>query len=381
MVPDPFTITVDSTKLARDQQTLIATAQLLLGKPSEGAPAYVFGGEAAQYGAVPLPRLLIDAGDAGFQVMQPSANHIDLPRCAEDQAYAQWVQDVFAAAGIPLLSASVHMTSYNLLSATHHVRALAIIGEPDSLLQPAKLEELLLWRMAMTMIGAARLGIQALHLFWGLPGDQSPYNWPFGQQPAEMRKRFVAVMMRLLPLVEKLKLRLCHEIHFGTVALNADDYIQAWNECGKSPYMCLGFDPSHFWHGESWIIALDKLRAAGIKVALCHFKQAITIPGRPMLGYEIDDRLRGMMFGCLDSPGIVDMNLYAGQLTLPGTGLVEFWHGECDLPIPGYAEAEDPHWRVWDVLVRGVAFLQRILGSMHLAKGHFTDQMATKAPE
>lgn len=116
-----------------------------------------------------------------------------------------------------------------------------------------------------------------------------------------------------------------------------------------------------------------------MKVVVCHFKQTVLLDGRGELGFEHDDRARGMMFACLHSTsGIVDMNVYAGQLLRPGTGLSEFWHGQCNLPVPGYAEAEDPHWFTWDVLVRGVAYLQCILGGLHLPAGHFTEQMARK---
>jgi hypothetical protein len=379
-IPDPFTITVNAETLQQVQRELVTTAQQLLGKPSTGAPAYAFGGEGAQHGGTPLPQLLIKAGNANFLVMQPSGNHIDLARCAVDMRYCTWIKAVFAAARMPLLSVSVHMDAYFLMSATHVARAREILGGTDAALPDERLQELLLQRMALIMIGAARLGIQALHLFWGQPGNVPPYGWPFhpagGTNIREMRERFVAIMKRLLPLAEQLGIYLCHEIHFGTIAQNADDYITIWEMLGKPKHMVLGFDPSHFWCGEPWYIALDKLRRAGIKVILCHFKQAIILHGRAMLGYEHDDRLRGMMFVSLDSTGgFVDMNLYAGQLTLPGTGLAEFWHGQCDLPIPGYAEAEDPHWNTWDVLARGVEYLQRTVGRMHLAGAHFTAEM------
>ncbi len=378
-IPDPFDVTVDAAGLKGAQQNLITIAQGLLGKPSEGKPAYVFGGEGAQHGGQTLPQLLINAGDAGFDVMQPSGSHIDLARCATDSTYAIWVLAVHKAAKIPLLSVSVHMDAYFLMSAVHDPRARAILG-PDRQLSDAQIQLACQFRMALIIQGAARLGIQVLHLFWGQPGTVPPYGWPFhetgGANVERMRDEFVKWVKPLIELATKLGVYLCHEIHFGTIALNADDYITIWEKLGKPKHFALGFDPSHFWHGEPWYIALDKLRRAGILVIVCHFKQTLLLPGRPMLGYEADDRLRGMMFGSLDSQlGMVDMNLYAGQLTLPGTGLVDFWHGQCDLPIPGYAEAEDPHWETWGVLVRGVQFLQRTIGPMHLAKKHFTAEM------
>jgi len=379
-IPDPFNIKVDAAGLATAQKALVEAAQKVLGKMSDGGrPAYAFGGEGAQHGGKPLPQLLIDAGNAGFDVMQPSANHIDLARCAVDAAYCAWVKAVHTAAGIPLLSVSVHMDAYLLMAAIHDPRAREILGE-DPKLTDEQLRTVLLHKMALILIGAARLGIRALHLFWGQPGSVPLYGWPFhpagGTNVKAMRALFVQIMKPLVRLAEQLGIFLCDEIHFGTIATNADDYIAVWEELGKPACLVLGFDPSHFWHGETWWQALDKLRKAGIKVILCHFKQTVLLAGRPMLSYQVDDRLRGMFFAQLASTsGIVDMNAYAGQLTIPGTGLVEFWHGVCNLPIPGYAEAEDPHWATWPVLVSGVHYLQGLLGTMCLPTQHFTAEM------
>ncbi|HLD32211.1 MAG TPA: hypothetical protein VJB10_01325, partial [Candidatus Peribacteraceae bacterium] len=129
-IPDPFNIKVDAAGLATAQKALVEAAQKVLGKMSDGGrPAYAFGGEGAQHGGKPLPQLLIDAGNAGFDVMQPSANHIDLARCAVDAAYCAWVKAVHTAAGIPLLSVSVHMDAYLLMAAIHDPRAREILGE------------------------------------------------------------------------------------------------------------------------------------------------------------------------------------------------------------------------------------------------------------
>lgn len=379
-IPDPFDINVDAAGLKAAQKSLITEAQRILGKVSEGKPAYVFGGEGAQHGGTALPQLLINAGDAGFDVMQPSGNHIDLARCARDAAYAAWVLAVHKAANIPLLSVSVHMDAYFDLSALHSKRARAIQQGEGEFVDDEQLQQLLHHRMAEIIVGAARLGIQVLHLFWGQPGEVPAYGWPFhepgGANVQRMRELFVQLVKPLVELAAKVGIYLCHEIHYGTIAMNAGDLIKVWEMMGKPANFCVGFDPSHFWHGEQWWNALDKLVDAGMKVYVCHFKQAVLLDGRAKLGYEADDRFRGMMFSVLDaSQGIVDMNLYAGQLTLKGVGLAEFWHGQCDLPIPGYAEAEDPHWNTWDVLVRGVGYLQRILGGMHLPKAHFTAEM------
>ena len=223
-IPDPFDLKVDVNGLGIAQETLIATAQTLLGKISDGKPAYVFGGEGAQHGGKPLPKLLIDAGNEGFSVMQPSGNHIDLARCATDASYAAWVLAVHKAANIPLLSVSVHMDAYFLMSAVHNKRARAISGADDKLSRE-QLQTILLYRMAAIIVGAARLGIQVLHLFWGQPGEVPAYGWPFhepnGANVTRMRQRFVKLMKPLLKVAEQLGVYLCHEIHFGTIALNS----------------------------------------------------------------------------------------------------------------------------------------------------------------
>lgn len=383
-IPDPFDIKVNAAGLKARQMGLITIAQGVLGKASDnGKPAYVFGGEGAQHGGKLLPQLLIDAGNAGFDVMQPSGNpnHIDFARCADDAAYAAWVRAVHKAANIPLLSGSVHMDAYLFLATIYDNRARDIARPPGDLTDE-QIQKMLQYRMAKVIIGAARLGVRVLHLFWGQAGQVPPYGWPFheedGKNIQRMRQRTADLLRPLVELAAKLGIYLCHEIHFGTIAMNAEDMIAIWELLGRPWNFVLGFDPSHFWHGETWVQALDKLRKAGIRVIVCHFKQTILVPGRPQLSYQSDDRLRGMMFSRLNaSSGIVDMNLYAGQLLLPGTGLAEFWHGECDLPIPGYAEAEDPHWNTWDVLVDGVQFLQTNFGNLRAAGKHFTAEMAS----
>jgi hypothetical protein len=188
-----------------------------------------------------------------------------------------------------------------------------------------------------------------------------------------MRSQFVELVELLVDLADELGISLCHEIHFGTIAMTADDLIAVWEMLDKPDNFCVGFDPSHFWHGEPWYVAMDKLRRAGMKVVLAHAKNFITFPGRPMLGLEMDDRFRGMSFASLDNPaGGVSMSDYLGFLTV--SGMVEFWFSR-GLPVPVHVEAENPYFDIAAVTTQGVDYLLKLTAGLQLPKGHFTDAM------
>jgi len=380
---NPHQVNINPGILAARQKFLIRFAQEFLWNPAAEETSmrdiFAVGMECGQYG-MPLAEVLAFGRSIGCQVIQPSANHINLARAATDRAYRLEVWETFRQVGMPLTSVSIHCDAY---------AALAILDNPRAdMFTPPELKGLdcegasyaHLKKLALMFIGAAQFGIQDLHLFWGMPDNLPPYGWA-PQSPADvlaMRKKFVALVAPLLALAKKLGISTGHEIHFGTIAMTADDLIAVWEMLGKPDNFCVGIDPSHFWHGETGLQAMDKLRKAGMKIVLAHAKNAVVYPGRPMLGLEMDDRLRGMSFTSLDNPaGIVSMWDYLGALTL--SGIVEHWFRR-GLPVPVHVEAENPFFDIAAVTTQGVKYLRKLTNGLKLPKGHFTDAMRREQP-
>ncbi|MDD4900971.1 MAG: TIM barrel protein [Patescibacteria group bacterium] len=324
-----------------------------------------------------LAEVLAFGKSIGCQVIQPSANHIDLARAATDAAYRLEVWNAFQEAEMPLTSVSIHCDTYAAIAVLDNSRA-QMFTPPEFMRQEIRASDLSakhLNKLGLMIIGAGQLGIPGLHLFWGPPKNLAPYGWA-PQTPADvlaMRQKFVALVRPLVELAARFGVSLCHEIHFGTIAMTSDDLIAVWEMLGKPDNFCVGIDPSHFWNGETWLQAMDKLRAAGMKVRLAHAKNAVVRSGRPLLGLQMDDRLRGMAFTSLDdTAGIVSMWEYLGALTI--SGMVEFWLSR-GLPAPVHVEAENPFFRINEVTAKGVKYLRSITDGLQLPTGHFTDAM------
>lgn len=382
---NPWDVEINEEARVFRRNRLVDIARGLLWNPADekslSKAVFAVGMECGQYG-LNLKEVLEFGRGIGCQVIQPSGNHINLARAATDADYRLEVWQTFGSAHMPLTSVSIHCDAHAALAILDNPRA-GMFTPPEIAelnLSPSQTGEAHTKKLALMIIGAAQFGIPALHLFWGMPEDLKPYGWP-PQKPEQvlaMRSKFVALVSPLVALAERLGIVLCHEIHFGTIAMNAGDLIEVWDMLGRSPSFAIGIDPSHFWHGETWLQAMDKLRQAGMKVGLAHAKNAVVYPGRPMLGLEMDDRKRGMSFTSLDNPaGIVSMWDYLGALTL--SGLVDYWFG-MGLPAPVHVEAENPFFRINEVTANGVKYLRGITDGLQLPQGHFTDAMSRRRP-
>lgn len=360
------------------RESLFSNMRKLLSDPSSDGDQLAFGPELGQYGADNLPHVLNMCKSIGAKVAQPSANHIDLVRAATDMGYCDWVKAIFAHYSIPMTTISIHCETYAAFAISDNSRAeMFCAGGAEG--DPLEVQKRLLNRLQLMFIGAANLGIPALHLFWGMPDNLPCYGWQptTPVQVLAMRQKFAELVKPLLATAKALGIYLCHEIHFGTIAMTADDLIAVWELLGKPKEFAVGFDPSHFWHGENWIVALDKLRKAGMKIILAHAKNFIIHPGRPLLGHQMDDRERGMHFTNLEEPrGEVAFDPYIGSVLMGG--MADFWIMEHNVPAPIYAEAENPHQDIRVCTRSGVKFLTGRFQDWRMPKGHFTDGMAKK---
>jgi sugar phosphate isomerase/epimerase len=336
--------------------------------------------EAAQF-PQPLHTLLSMAGKAGCQIIQPTgrANHLDLRRAATDDNYRAWFRAKFMEHKVPMVSVSLHVVFYALLCIKHNPAAMQWVPEDCRRATPAETEAALWNAIVMMLIGAAVTGIEVIHLFFGKSEGLGDYPWdPYGTKDvAAMDAKTVGVLNALGKICIKLGIKLGHEIHPATMARSMRDFARVWKQLDKDVQQVigLGFDPSHFWDGETWEEALWLAKELGIPVFVAHAKNALKREGFSAHGQEPLYTWRGQAFTHLDDPaGIVSMHQYLEKLQLLGA---PFWFAR-GVPMGVHVEAEVQVRRQIEVTERGVGYLRHtIIGPMgwHPADGDFTDAM------
>lgn len=105
-------------------------------------------------------------------------------------------------------------------------------------------------------------------------------------------------------------IKLCHEIHPGTAAMCADDFLMLVKICDNDPCLAVNADPSHCWEGESWESRFLKV---GPYVYAAHVKNFVVRPGFPLRAMEPAWPRRGMQFTDLPS-GDLNMQRYVELL-------------------------------------------------------------------
>lgn len=169
----------------------------------------------------------------------------------------------------------------------------------------------------------AELGVHVMPMFWGtLYGWEAATGYPWGfwahqgspgnedlsyDLLAEGDERFVRKTARLREHARQRKIKKAHEVHSGTAAQCARDFLRLVRICDNDPCLAVNADPTHCWDGETWQTRFALLEAL---VAGCHMKNHIIRPGFPLRGMEPDWRHRGMQFTQLDR-GAVDQIGYA----------------------------------------------------------------------
>lgn len=106
----------------------------------------------------------------------------------------------------------------------------------------------------------AELGVKVVPMFWGvLYGWEitTGYPWGFWTGPEydliqEGNERFVNKTKKIRSHANQLGIKLAHEIHPGTAAMNARDFLSLVKLCDGDPCLTVNADPSHCWEGESW---------------------------------------------------------------------------------------------------------------------------------
>ena len=169
----------------------------------------------------------------------------------------------------------------------------------------------------------------------------------------EGQERFVKKTAKLRKKANELGIKLCHEIHPGTGAMCADDFLMLVNICDNDPCLAVNADPSHCWEGESWETRFLKV---GKYIHAAHVKNFTIRPGFPLRAMEPNWPKRAMQFTDLPS-GDLNMQRYVELLLHVG-----YRDRYCKLngtaTAPLVVEAESAHRDLDFTSANGIAYVR-----------------------
>ncbi len=161
---------------------------------------------------------------------------------------------------------------------------------------------------------AGELDVRIMPMFWGVYfGWELATGYPWGFYSGadydlvkEGRERFVYKTRRLREEASSRGIYLAHEIHPGTAAACADDFLMLVDICDGDDCVVVNADPSHCWEGEDWE---TRFRKVGDYVYGCHVKNHRIRPGLPLRSMQPDWKKRPMQFTDLPS-GDINLTRY-----------------------------------------------------------------------
>jgi sugar phosphate isomerase/epimerase len=198
-------------------------------------------------------------------------------------------------------------------------------------------------------------------MFWGVAhGWEVATGYPWGfwaggdyDLVKEGNERFVEKTRKIRDHAKALGLKLCHEIHPGTVASTADDFLHIVNICDGDETLGVNADPSHCWEGESWE---QRFLKVGSRVYACHVKNYTIRSGFPLRAMEPLWPKRAMQFTDLAS-GDLNMQRYV-ELMLHIGYRARYCklHGTATAPL--VVEAESAHKDLDYTSANGIGYVR-----------------------
>lgn len=273
--------------------------------------------EGAQHGAKSLEQFLDYAKQAGATGVQPS-NYM-LGNGKGGFKTAKEINAAFGDRGMKLDGISAHCPFWVHTSAWTGTKSGNPFIAPDvAKLPPDKIEKWHETYLLKLMDLAAELKVKPMPMFWGVAFGwemASGYPWGFWSGGGfdllkEGQERFVKKTAKLRAHANKLGIKLCHEIHPGTAAMSADDFLMLVEICDGDKSLAVNADPSHCWEGESWQTRFEKV---GKYVYACHVKNFVIRPNVPLRFMSGNWPDRAMQFTDLGS-GDLNMQRYAEML-------------------------------------------------------------------
>ncbi len=273
--------------------------------------------EGGQHGAKSLADFLAYAKKAGAEGAQPS-NYM-LHNDKGGLKTAKEIRQAFAKAKMSLDGISSHCAFW--------VHTTAWTGSPT--IRPfipadvakKSLAEIEAWSedyILRLLDLCAELGVKIVPMFWGVAfGWEMATGYPWGFWKGgdyDLLKagcdRFVRKTGKIRAHARKLGIYLAHEIHPGTGAMCADDFLMLVGACDGDKVLAVNADPSHCWEGEDWE---TRFRKVGPRVYGCHVKNFVIRKGVPLRKMQSEWTGRAMQFTDLPS-GELNMVRYAEML-------------------------------------------------------------------
>ena len=337
--------------------------------------------EGAQHGAKGLDGFLDFAKKAGAEGAQPSNFMLQGP----DGKFlpASVIKEKFAARGLHLDGVSAHCPFWVHTTAWTGSKTIRPFLPPDMVSRsPEAIEQWAEAYLGDLMDLCVELGVKVIPMFWGTAFGwemATGYPWGFWKGPGydlvqEGKDRFRGKTARLRKYACERGLKLAHEIHRGTAAFCASDFLELVGACGGESFECLtvNADPSHDWEGEDWE---RRFTLVGPYVAGCHVKSHVIHPGLPLSSMEPDWQKRAVQF-CQLGRGPIDLVGYAELMQK--VGYAERYcrlHGTKTAPL--VVEAEGAYGDLDEISAQGIEYVGANC-CYGAAAGSFEDGMGEK---
>ena len=331
--------------------------------------------EGAQHGGKTLPDFLAYAKRSGAAGAQPSNYHLQGGKLFQS---AKQIRATFADAGLTLDGISAHCPFWVHTTAwTGSPTVRPFIPADVAKKSPADIEK---WAENYTLKLldlAAELGIKVVPMFWGTAFGweiASGYPWGFWSGPGydliqEGQERFVKKTRKIREHARKLGIKLCHEIHPGTAAMTADDFLMLIDICDDDDALAVNADPSHCWEGESWE---SRFLMVGEYICAAHVKNFTIRDGFPLRTMSPDWKDRAMQFTDLPS-GDLNMSRYVELLLMVGYP-TRYCALQGTATAPLVVEAESAHRDLDSTSANGIGYVRDHL-LITPAAGSFEDGM------
>lgn len=331
--------------------------------------------EGAQHGAKSLPDFLDYAKRSGATGAQPSNYMLQGKKGFQSAAD---IKKTFADRGMTLDGISAHCPFWVHTTAWTGSPTVRPFLPPDvAKKKPADIEAWAEKYLLELLDLAAELGIKIVPMFWGVAfGWELAQGYPWGFWKGgdydlleEGKERFVQKTAKIRAHAKKLGIYLAHEIHPGTAAMCADDFLLLVKACDNDKTLAVNADPSHCWEGEDWE---TRFRKVASRIYACHVKNFAIRPNMPLRMMDGNWPNRAMQF--VDIPS-GDLNMVRYVELLINCGYPQRY---CQImgtkTAPLIVEAESAFRDLDATSANGVAYVRDNL-CFPLAAGSFEEGM------
>jgi len=334
--------------------------------------------EGAQHGQKSLREFLKFAKKAGAEGCQPT--NFMLQNASGVFMTAEEIINEFGEAGLKLDGISAHCPFWVHTTAWTGSKTIlpfvpAEVAVRGNLDIEAWAEEYILSLLYL----CGELQVTVVPMFWGVVQGwelATGYPWGFWKGPnydliQEGHDRFAQKTLRIRNEARTCGIKLAHEIHPGTAASCAQDFVDLLKACDCDRVLGVNADPSHCWEGESWETRFGDPTIAS-RIYGVHMKNHVIRSGMPLRCMEPAWQKRPMQFTSLDR-GDIDMVRYTEAMIragYPGRYLEQMGEGTAPLVV----EAEGAYEDLDAISAKGIQFVAEHC-CFNVAAGSFEDGM------